>query len=50
MDLLVTAQSASQAEHNIEDVLAASTHPIMLHLDSPELIGNRATYAIAREC
>jgi ADP-heptose:LPS heptosyltransferase/GT2 family glycosyltransferase len=43
MDLMVTARSASQAEHTIDDILAASTHPIMLHLDSPELIGNRAT-------
>ena len=43
MDLLATVRSASQAERNIGDILAASTHPIMLHIDSPELVGNRAS-------
>ena len=43
MDLLVMARSAGQAEHDIGDVLGTSTHPIVLHLDSPELIGNQAS-------
>ena len=43
MDFSVTARSNSQTDHTIGDILAASTHPIILHLDSPELIGNRAS-------